>query len=268
MNTLALAFTLLIIIASLGIIFLVSQWDLSKVSSTPTNGEKSWVLLQPTQCTEIPWRRAWANQNGKNYSDFPVTNELQIAKAYYTGKGLTIFDATITYRSVDAACTVCGCPEPFVFAIQTYQGDAAKLGASGFKILDPQDPSIFTGPLFRQNIEQPLNVVSAKECEGIFATGTFLDDILGSKKDSCYIQAAINLRSVEECKKVVSSAAKNTCYSEVATAQKSTATCQLISDSTAKAYCIANVAGALKDKKLCAQITESSAKIYCNLAAG
>lgn len=264
----AVLFTLGIIVFSLAIIFWVSQWEIP-VQPTPNEGQPEWVLMQPQKCWEIPWRKDWTLQHGKTYDEFPVKDELSVLKKYYADKGIVILAATFTYQSTNDTCNTCGCPEPFVFALLASQTDAARLSISGFKILDTTDPYIFTGPLFRQSTTQPISMVLPEECAGIFSTNTLLDEILGSKKDSCYVQAAISARDVTLCENISAQQAKNTCVSEVAVALKNSALCERITPNTSSAYasCISGVAGATQNPSLCVRITDTSARTWCELGA-
>lgn len=268
MDQRAVAFTLGIIVLSLGTIYWISQWELPLVQQT-LNGSPEWVLMQPQKCAEIPWRKDWSLKNGKPYDEFPLTSEISLLKAYYSAKGITILDATFTYQSTNDACHSCGCPEPFVFALYVNQTDAARLSISGFTILDNSNPYIFTGPLFRQSATQPVSVVLSAECEQLFSTNTALDQLLGSKKDSCYVQAAISARDISLCEKISTEGAQNTCISEVAVARRDASLCETISAKTSSAYasCISGVAGITQNAGLCARIPETSARTWCELGA-
>ncbi|MEK6902734.1 MAG: hypothetical protein AABX02_04070 [archaeon] len=265
MNKIAVGFTVLIIVVSLGIIYAVSQWELPKPITSPTSNEPTWVLLQPQKCTEIPWRKAWAEQNGKPYTEFPVASELTIMKSYYQQKGITIFDIDLTYQGGNATCLSCGCPEPFVFAVQTTQSDAARLAVSGFTILDNSNPEYFTGKYYRQS--SAVSYVPSSDCDKLFSTQTALDELLGSKKDSCYIQAAISEKNVDVCANVYSTKAQHTCVTEVAVAMKDVSLCQKASNASGKDGCIASVAGILQKPEYCVQITDSTAKYFCEVGA-
>lgn len=267
MNKLAVGFTLGIIVLSLGVIYAVSQWELPKPITNPTSNEPTWVLLQPQKCSEIPWRKAWADQNQKPYTEFPVASELSIMKNYYMQKSIIVMDVELTYQSGNSTCLACGCPEPFVFAIQTTQSDAARLAVSGFKVLDNSNPEYFTGKYYRQSSSQPIEYVPSSECDQLFSTQTALDELLGSKKDSCYIQAAISEKNVNVCAKVYSIKAQHTCVTEVAVAMKDVSLCQKASNASGKDGCIASVAGILQKPSYCSQITDSTAKYFCEVGA-
>lgn len=259
--------TVLLIFASVGVIYWVSSWEIPLQNGNSENGAPEWVLMQPQTCSEIPWRKEWSLENKKNYSDFPVQDELAYLTSYYTVRGITVLDASFTYQPNTTTCTGCGCPEPFVFALYVSQTDAARLSFSGFAILDTTDPYIFTGPLFRQSTTQPISAVSASDCEDVFFTDSVLDQILGNKKDSCYIQAAISSRDVSLCEKVSAAEAKNTCYIELAVAKKDIQICARVTSEGARTSCLTNVAGILQQPALCASISESAAKAWCELGA-
>ena len=265
MNKIAVGFTLLIIVLSLGVIYAVSQWELPTPIKTPTSNEPTWVLLQPTKCTEIPWRKAWADENQKPYSEFPAASELSIMKQYYLQKDIQVFDIELTYQGSSAACLACGCPEPFVFAVQTTQSDAARLAVSGFTILDNSNPENFTGKYYRQS--DAVSYVPSSQCEQLFSTQTALDGLLGSKKDSCYVQAAISEKDVEVCTKIYSIKAQQTCVTEVAVAMKNVSLCQKAPNVSGKDSCIASVAGILQKPEWCVQISEATAKYFCEIGA-
>ncbi len=266
MNNLAVGITFIIILVSVGVIYTVTQWDLPIQNTSVQSGQPTWVLLQPQKCAEIPWRKEWTLQTGKTYAEFPVKDELSILKNYYQGKGIQLLDVTLTYQATDSTCTQCGCPESFVYAIYTQPEDAAKLSVSGFTILDETDPAIFTGPFFRQSSTQPIQLVKSSECEGIFATNTVIDGLLGSKKDSCYIQAAISEKNPLVCAKVFSIQAQQTCYAEVAVSQKNVSVCDYLTSSP-KDSCISSVAGITQKPELCASVSDSTAKYLCELGA-
>ncbi|MEK6970121.1 MAG: hypothetical protein AABW68_00300 [archaeon] len=266
MNQWAMGITLVIILASIGVIFTVTQWELPLSNGTIVSGTPEWVLLQPQKCAEIPWRKEWSIESGKSYAEFPVGEELSILGDYYSGKGIPILDVTLTYQSTDATCTQCGCPESFVYALLVHPSDAARLAVSGFTILDAEDPAIFTGPFFRQSSTQPIPLVKSSECEGLFATHTVIDGLLGSKKDSCYIQAAISEKDPGVCAKVYSIKAQHTCYTEVAVSQKNGSVCDYLS-SQPKDSCISSVAGITQKPELCIAISDSTAQYLCELGA-
>jgi hypothetical protein len=269
MNPWEVGITVLIILGSVGVIYSVSQWELPMAeNSSSRHLLPEWVLLQPQKCAEIPWRKEWVQQNQSDYASFPVNEELPIIQTYYRSRGLTLLDVKLTYQATDSQCTSCGCPESFVYALYVNPEDAARLAASGFTILDTSDPKIFTGPFFRQSQTNPISPVKASECADVFATNTLLDELFGSKKDSCYIQAAITEKNAEVCQNVSSLKANQTCYTEVAVTLKWVDVCQQISSSSAKDSCISSVAGITKDKTLCASINDSSAKYFCELGAG
>jgi hypothetical protein len=267
MDRLAVAFTLGIILFSLGLIFWVSSWEIPRENNPTDSGQPEWVLLQPQKCWEIPWRKEWSIENQQPYSSFPVQDEVNYLQKYYTERGITILEAQFTYQPISDTCTGCGCPEPFVFALYVNQTDAARLSISGFTILDNSNPYIFTGPLFRQSVNKPISSVSADECAGLFSTSTILDEIFGSKKDSCYVQAAISARDVTLCQNVSAAQAKQTCISEVAVATKDVSLCTTLSSASAKTSCITGVAGLLQKPALCANIVDSSARTWCQLGA-
>ncbi len=267
MDNRAVGMTIGIILVSLLIIYWVSSWEIPVQITPGSEGEPEWVLMQPQKCSEIPWRKDWALQNKMDYSQFPVKDEVAYLKSYYTARGITILDATFTYQPTNDTCTGCGCPEPFVFALLTSPTDAARLSVSGFTILDTSNPYIFTGPLFRQSTSQPISSVSTNECAGLFATNTFIDEILGSKKDSCYIQAAISTRDVSVCEKITTQLSKNTCYTELAVALNDISICQKISSTSANASCISGIAGTKQNPALCASIQDTSARTWCELGA-
>ncbi len=267
MNRWAIGLTLLIIGVSLFVIYSVSQWDLPKPVIGVGLQPKEWVLLQPTKCTEIPWRKEWAFLNQKSYDEFPLESELEILQEYYEGRGVRVLDIKLTYEAADPLCTACGCPEPFVFAIQTYERDAAKLAVSGFRVLDTTNPYIFTGPLFRQSLEQPLSYVRESDCDTLFSTKTFLDEWLGSKKDSCYIQAAIGAKNPQICEKVQALQARNTCITEVAVSLQYVELCYQLAEQANRDACISSVAGITQTISLCDQVQDSTVKYFCRLGA-
>ena len=266
MDQRAVGFTVGIILFSLLIIYWISSWDIP-VQTPPNATTPAWVLLQPQKCSEIPWRKDWALQNQKTYDEFPVQNEITYLKKYYTDKGITILEAKFTYQSTNETCTGCGCPEPFVFALLVSETDAARLSISGFTILDTSNPYIFTGPLFRQSTAQPISSVSASECDGLFVTNTFIDELFGSKKDSCYIQAAISARDVTLCENISAQQAKNTCITEMAVALNDISLCARITSTSANASCVSGIAGTQHNPALCAAIQGSSARTWCELGA-
>ncbi len=267
MNRVAVALTVGIILVSLMVIFMVSQWDIP-VQENVSPSAPTWVLLQPQKCQEIPWRKDWAISHGEPYASFPAAEEISILMAYYSQRGVKLLDVKLTYQAVDASCNACGCPEPFVFAFYVNGEDAARLTVSGFTILDKGNPYIFTGPFFRQSTTQTIALVTAKECEDVFSTNTFVDTLFGSKKDSCYIQAAISAKDVSLCSTISLAAAKNTCISEVAVATKDITLCEKIrSIESAYVSCVSGVAGILHQPSLCVRITEASAKSWCELGA-
>ncbi len=266
MDKRAVGFTLGIILVSLLIIFWISSWDIP-VQTTPDDSAPTWVLLQPQKCSEIPWRKDWALQNKQSYSAFPIADEVTYLKKYYLNKGIAILDTKFTYQSTNETCTGCGCPEPFVFALFVNETDAARLSISGFTILDSSNPYIFTGPLFRQSTTQPVSSVSAGECDGLFSTNTFIDELFGSKKDSCYIQAAISTRDVKLCENISTQQSKNTCYAEMAVAMNDISICQRITSAGANASCVSGIAGTMHNPALCATIQDSSARAWCELGA-
>lgn len=265
MNRVEVALTMGIILLSLGVIFLVSQWELPQGPVSPDAQLPEWVLLQPLKCTEIPWRAEWARTSGQPYASFPVAQEMSILTHYYQGKGIAVLDARLTYQATDSLCTQCGCPEPFVFGVQTYSGDAAKLAASGFKIVDTSNPYIFTGPLFRQSTAQPISAVHESDCASIFATQTILDEWLGSKKDSCYIQAAIDAKDLSICAKITASGPQTTCVTEVATATHNPSACATLASSGGKDTCYTQVAGVTQNAGLCNNVMDATAKSICLL---
>jgi hypothetical protein len=266
MNRKALALIVGIIIVSLGVIYWVSQLEISPPEIRDENGVQEWVLLQPTKCAKIPWRAGWAKEKDKPYEEFPLTDELEYLQDYYADRGVTILDSTLTYSTQDIVCEGCGCPESFVFAVLVYQGDAAKLAVSGFEILDQGDPNIFTSPLFRAGISaqsKPPPIDS--DCENVFSTSTFLDILFGSSKDACYIESAINNKDESACDKVVSARGKNDCYTEVAILKKSVSPCEKIKESEISQGCIAQVAAVTQNQELCAVLTNQPAKEYCEM---
>ncbi len=267
MDNRAVALTILLIFVSLGTIYWISSWEIPLQNGNSNTGEPEWVLMQPQTCSEIPWRKEWSLANQKNYSDFPIQDELTHLTTYYTARGITVLDASFTYQPNTTTCTGCGCPEPFVFALYVSQTDAARLSFSGFTILDTTDPYIFTGPLFRQSTTQPISTVSASDCEDVFFTDSVLDKILGNKKDSCYIQAAISSRDVSLCENVSAAEAKNTCYIELAVAKKDIQICARVTSEGARTSCLTNVAGILQQPALCASISDAAAKAWCELGA-
>lgn len=264
----AVLFTIGIILASVGVIYWIAQWDLPLVN-TPNTSQPVWVLMQPQKCAEIPWRKDWSLQHGKNYADFPLENELSVLQTYYSAKGITILDATFTYQSTSETCTACGCPEPFVFALYVNPTDAARLSVSGFTILDNTNPYIFTGPLFRQSVSQPVSTVLATDCEKLFSTNTGLDALLGNKKESCYVQAAISARDVSVCENISTTPVRYTCISEVAVSRRDAELCEIIPEKNSSAYasCISGVAGITQNATLCARISDNAAKQWCELGA-
>lgn len=265
MNRTAVAFTLGIIVVSLGIIFAVSQWDIPVSDNAPSSDTPEWVLLQPQKCTEIPWRKAWAIRNQKPYADFPLSEEVDILTQYYAEKDVTILDVSFTYQSVPL-CASCGCPEPFVFALLVDPRDAARLAVSGFTILDTSDPYVFTGPFFRQSQTNSIAVVTEAECQNVFATHTFLDQLFGSKRDSCFIQAAISAKNPAICANIDAQQAHDTCISELAVALRTVSLCDQL-QSGSKNACITGVAGIKQDPTLCYKISDATANYFCKVGA-
>lgn len=266
MNPLAVGITIGIILLSVATIYTVSQWDLPKVENPLNSNQPTWVLLQPNKCADIPWRREWSNTTGKSYSEFPVKDELTILETYYEGKGIPITDVTISYQATDPLCTQCGCPESFIYALLVNPSDAARLAVSGFTILDETDPAIFTGPFFRQSTTNPISAVKTSDCEQLFATNTVIDGLLGSKKDSCYIQAAITAGDPAICQNVKTVKPQQTCYAEVAVSLKKVEICNNLSGSP-KDSCISSVAGVMQKPSLCTQVSDSTAKYFCELGS-
>lgn len=243
----------------------MSQQEIPIPQTEDKTGVQEWVILQPTKCNKIPWRNAWAEENNQPYESFPLENELDYLKEYYSQKGVIILDATLTYSIQEKACNGCGCPEPFVFAVFVYQKDAAKLAVSGFEILDKGDPNIFTSPLFRQSTQQKDTPPSVSDCEKVFSTTTFLDVLFGSARDSCYIQVAFSQQDETICEKVLSPKGRNDCYTEVAVLKKNVILCQKVEDKQRQQGCIAQVASATQNKELCTVLTDESAKQYCEI---
>lgn len=267
MNRVAVFFTLTIILASLAILYTVSHWQLPQPATPAGSLTKTWVLLQPVTCQELPWRSEWARTNQKSYAEFPTRQERALIRVYYQDRGITVLNVSLTYQPTDATCTRCGCPERFVYGIQTYAGDAAKLSASGFNIVDNSDPRIFTGPLFRQSTDQPISNVSEADCDQLFSTQTALDEILGSRKDSCYVQAAIGARNIDICAKIHANAVHTNCITEVATALKYADACDLLNEPLDRDACLAGVAGALGDVEICVRIIDPNTRYFCELGA-
>ncbi len=267
MNRAAVILTVGIILVSLTIIYWVSQWEIPVEETSFFPDTPEWVLLQPQKCHEIPWRKEWSIQNQKPYGEFPLEEEVEIMTLYYSEKGIIIIDASFTYQPPSEVCHACGCPEPFVFALLVNPNDAARLAVSGFTILDTGDPYIFTGPLFRQSTSKPVTLVTESECASVFSTSTFIDQIFGSKKDSCYIQAAISTKDPNVCNNITNTPVKYNCLSEVAVATKNANVCDQIPSASAYASCISGVAGITQNKSLCTKITDPSAQNWCELGA-
>ncbi|MDP2666560.1 MAG: hypothetical protein Q8P05_03610 [Candidatus Diapherotrites archaeon] len=266
MDKRAVAMVVGLILISLGILFWVTQWELP-IAPDASMDAPEWVLLQPGKCTVLPWREQWGIENNRPYAQFPVEEELSYVRAFYEERDIRVLDIQLAYQNVDVTCTVCGCPEPFVFGLFTYPPDAARLALSGFRVLDPGDPTLITGPLFRQAVDRPIAPVSSSECAQIFSTGTFIDGLLGNKKESCYIQAAISARDGDICYAIPRTEARDTCFTEVAIARRSASECDRIVFMGAKDACLIAVAGITRNASLCGNVSSETSRAYCIAAS-
>lgn len=124
-----------IVVISLLLIGTVLKWNIS--IPIPGNGsnEEEWAVFQPLQCQEIPWRKAWAQENNKNYGEFPLESELEYIKTYYAQRLIRVKEVRILYDEGKITCDACGCEETFSFALRLSRDDAAVLLASGFTLV-------------------------------------------------------------------------------------------------------------------------------------
>ena len=142
MNTGQALAVVVIVVLSLALINQVLDLNLPILTPPINSGADEWVVFQPKQCQEIPWRKIWAEENSKLYGAFPLENELGYIKDYYARRKITILESRLVYQTQPVACNECGCPEEFSFVLNVSQEDAAVLLASGFgRVSD--NPTLF-----------------------------------------------------------------------------------------------------------------------------
>lgn len=70
----------------------------------------TWVALTMRQCLGNPWERDWLNQDGNEYSEYPIdiNEQTEIARDYYYRQEIELIDLKMCFTGV-CACTACSC---------------------------------------------------------------------------------------------------------------------------------------------------------------
>ncbi len=260
-----LGLTLGIILLSLFAIHAVTRWQATYINPTEDHAPEL-VLLQPLRCATIPWRSEWAEKNNAVYTAFPVNEERVIIQQYYAARDIPVLGVELMYRSPTPACSLCGCPDPFVFALLVSPPDSLRVGWAGATTLDKTSPTVFTGKFYRQSGIRPLVSVTEKECDALWSIHPVIDAWAGSPKDACYILAGIVENDLAVCEKMSTLAGKETCYHEIAYAQQNPETCSLILTRERNENCLISLAGVTGNAALCDTLSGATAHYFCALA--
>src|SRR3989344_2377089 len=86
----------------------------------PKENEKTWIVIDPTQCLSNHWEGYWIKSHDNNYSVYPrdvhtselEQEEIQIIKNYYQKQGITIFDVKSEWTH-EIVCEACSCPQGY-----------------------------------------------------------------------------------------------------------------------------------------------------------
>ena len=103
-----------------------------------------WVSSEPIQCLGNPWEKAWLEQEGKKYGDYPVGKilvieepEKKIIKDYYKGQSVEILQIkskTFSEQGMsDIVCAACTCPQGYTLFLKVNEKDLEKMKEWGYK---------------------------------------------------------------------------------------------------------------------------------------
>jgi hypothetical protein len=100
---------------------------------------KVWVEINPIQCNQNPWERAWFKNNKGKEESYPhavdyknrKAETIRIVTAYYKSQGLTIFKGDMT-SGMWATCAGCNCEAGYTLYLYVSAIDESKMLKFGY----------------------------------------------------------------------------------------------------------------------------------------
>ena len=134
------------IILAIGMLFFIlgnTGCDINPGMSLPDYEDKTWVMMEPTQCLTNPWEQDWLKVNNESYENYPKNTyggteltlvEKQIIKDYYK----KYYDVDVyeikTIQTYHEVCAACSCPEGYTLHLLVDDNDIRSMENLGYRL--------------------------------------------------------------------------------------------------------------------------------------
>ncbi len=99
---------------------------------------KAWVALQPVQCLSNPWEKDWLKAHKNKGTKYPMRDEVNVMKAFFTKKGFFIHDLRIRpYMHDKPLGRACNSPRGDLLLMLVNREDVSLLMHYGFQSTIP-----------------------------------------------------------------------------------------------------------------------------------
>ena len=113
--------------------------------TAPSQKQKAWVAIEPTQCLTNTWEQDWLERNNRDYSSYPKDpvrpglepEEFEVVQDYYSRQKVVVFDSA-TAAKFDAVCLACSCPEGHTMYLLVSGEDVESMIGFGYRLEAPQ----------------------------------------------------------------------------------------------------------------------------------